>query len=90
MVLIELNDDIAKFLCTECDEIIATGQNFLLSLNDLPKSRVVVSEDKIYYICTCGSKYELIKSSNPGAEDFLKFKHVRVVEQEYILHSSIN
>ncbi len=85
MILIELNDDIAKFLCTECDEIIAIGQNFLLNLKDLPKSRITALEDKIYYICTCGLKYELIKSSNPGVEDFFKFKHVKVVEQEYIL-----
>lgn len=85
MILIELDDDIAKFLCTECDEMIATGQNFLLNLKDLPKSRIVASEDKIHYICTCGSKYELIKSSNPGVEDFFKFKHVKIVEQEYVL-----
>ena len=85
MILIELNDDIAKFLCTECDEIIATSQNFLLNLKDLPKSRIAASEDKIHYICTCGSKNELIGSSNPGAEDCFKFKHVKVVEQGYAI-----
>ena len=31
------------------------------------------------------SKDELIKSSNPGVEDFFKFKHVKIVEQEYVL-----
>jgi len=80
MVLIEFNNDIAKFLCTECDGVIATSQNFLLDPKDFPESRIEASGDEIYYICTCGSRYELIKSSNPTAKDFLKFKHVKVVE----------
>ncbi|HAJ95110.1 MAG TPA: hypothetical protein DCP02_02640 [Actinobacteria bacterium] len=79
MVLIEFNNDIAKFLCTECEGIIAISQNFLIDPKDFPKNRIEASGDGIHYICTCGSRYELIKSSNPIAKDLLKFKHVKVI-----------
>jgi len=84
MILIEFKDNNTKYLCSECNRIIATGKDFLLELNDFPGSRIKVSGDKINYICICGSKYELIQSSNPDLKNFFKFKHVRVVEQGYV------
>ena len=86
MVLIEIKDDIATFVCTECGRVITTGQNFLIDPKVFPKNKITVSRDKFFYSCRCGAKYELIKSSNPNVQEFLKFKHVKVVEQEYILN----
>ncbi len=85
MVLIEIKDDIATFVCTECGIVITTGQNFLVDPKAFPKSKITASGDKFFYSCRCGEKYELIKSSNPNVQEFLKFKHVKVVEQEYAL-----
>lgn len=85
MVLIEVKDESATFLCTECDRTISTGRNFLVKQKDLPEKRVSRSDDRIYYTCICGSRYELLKSSNPSSGDRLKFKHVKVIEMEYAL-----
>lgn len=85
MVLIEIKDDIATFVCTECGRVITTGQNFLVNPKAFPKRKITASGDKFFYSCRCGEKYELIKSSNPNVQEFLKFKHVKVVEQEYVL-----
>ena len=85
MVLIEIKDDIATFVCTECGIVITTGQNFLVNPKAFPKSKISASGDKFFYSCRCGEKYELIKSSNPNIQEFLKFKHVKVVEQDYAL-----
>ena len=85
MVLIELKDESARFLCTDCKRTISTGQNFLVSEKDLPKTRLSRENGVIYYTCICGARYELLKSSNPAAGDLLKFKHVKVVELEYAL-----
>ena len=85
MVLIEFKDDIATFLCTECGRIITSGQNFLVDPKTFPKSEITASGDKFFYGCKCGEKYELIKSSNPNVSEFLKFKHVKVIEQQYAL-----
>ncbi len=85
MVLIKLMDDIATFECTECGRIITTGENFLINPKAFPKSEITVSGDQFFYKCKCGEKNELIKSSNPNVQEFLKFKHVKVIEQEYAL-----
>jgi hypothetical protein len=85
MVLIELKDESSKFLCTDCKRTISTGQNFLVSRKDLPKIRLSRKDGGIYYTCICGARFELLKSSNPMANDLLKFKHVKVVELEYAL-----
>jgi len=85
MVLIELKEESSRFLCTDCDRTIFTGRNFLISKKDLPRSRLSISGSSIHYCCVCGSKYELIKSSNPAFSDQLKFKYVKVVEPEYAL-----
>ena len=85
MVLIEIRDDVATFVCTECGRIITTGQNFLVNPKAFPKRNITASGDKFFYRCRCSAKYELIKSSNPNITQFLKFKHVKVVEQEYAL-----
>ena len=85
MVLIELKDDIATFVCTGCGRVITTGQNFLVNPKEFPKSKITASGDQFFYRCICSEKYELIRSSNPNIQEFLKFKHVKVVEQEYAL-----
>jgi hypothetical protein len=85
MVLIELKDESSKFLCTDCKRTISTGQNFLVSKKNLPKTRLSREEGGIYYTCICGARFELLKSSNPTASDLLKFKHVKVIELEYAL-----
>ena len=85
MVLIELNEENSKFLCTDCNRTISTGQNFLVRKRDLPKTRLSREDGGIYYTCICGARYELLKSSNPTAGDLLKFKHVKVVELGYAL-----
>jgi len=85
MVLIKLKDDIVTFECTECGRIITTGENFLVNPKAFPKSEITVSGDQFFYKCKCGEKNELIKSSNPNVQEFLKFKHVKVIEQEYAL-----
>ena len=85
MVLIKLKDDIATFECIECGRIITTGENFLVNPKAFPKSEITVSGDQFFYKCKCGEKNELIKSSNPNVQEFLKFKHVKVIEQEYAL-----
>ena len=86
MVLIELKGDIATFVCMECGKVITTGQNFLVNPKAFPKSKITTSGDRFFYRCMCGEKYELIKSSNPNVQEFLKFKHVKVVEQEYVVN----
>ena len=86
MVLIKLEDDIATFVCTECGRVITTGENFLVNPKAFPKSKLTASGDQFFYKCGCGEKYELIRSSNPNIQEFLKFKHVKVVEQEYALN----
>lgn len=86
MVIIEVKDENATFLCTDCQRTISTGQDMLVSSRDLPKNRVSRSGDGVYYNCICGSRYELIKSSNPSTADRLKFKHVRIVELGYGLN----
>lgn len=83
MVLIEVKEESTRFLCTECSRTISTGRDFLVRQEDFPRARLSRSEQGIYYTCVCGSRYELIKSSNPAAEEQLKFKHVRVVDMEY-------
>ncbi len=85
MVLIKLKDGIAIFECTECGRIITTGENFLVNPKVFPKSELTVSGNQFFYKCKCGEKNELIKSSNPNVQEFLKFKHVKVIEQEYAL-----
>ncbi len=86
MVLIELKDDIATFVCTECGRVITTGENFLVKPKAFPKSMITASGDRFFYRCRCSKKYELIKSANPNIQEFLKFKHVKVVEHEYVLN----
>jgi hypothetical protein len=83
MVIIEVKDESATFLCTDCDRTISTGRNFLVKRKDLPKSRISRTGNRIYYTCVCGSRSELIKSSNPLIKDQMKFKHVKVVEMGY-------
>jgi len=83
MVLIEVKDESTTFLCTACKRKITTGEDFLVSREDLPEKRMTSSEKGIHYNCVCGSRFELIKSSNPLSKDRLKFKHVRVVETGY-------
>ena len=84
MVLIELKDECSKFLCTDCNRTIFTGQNFLVNQSDLPKNSVTMSDNGMYYTCFCGSTHELIRSSNPMSKELLKFKHVKVVEMGYV------
>jgi hypothetical protein len=86
MVLIKLKDDIATFVCTKCGRVITTGENFLVNLKAFPENKITISGDQFFYRCRCGEKYELIRSSNPDVKEFLKFKYVKVVEQEYALN----
>ena len=83
MVIIEVKDKGFTFLCTDCNRAISTGVNFLVRQKDLPKRRLSRIDDRVYYTCICGSRSELIKSSNPLIKDQMKFKHVKVVEIGY-------
>ena len=85
MVLIEVTDESATFRCTDCSRTISTGRNYLVRRRDLPRSRISRTGDGVYYTCICGSRFELLKSSNPLIKDQMKFKHVKVVEMGYAL-----
>ncbi|MBN2073587.1 MAG: hypothetical protein JW770_06555, partial [Actinobacteria bacterium] len=83
-VLIEVKNNITTFICGSCGRIITTAENFLINPMSLSKYEFVIFGGKYYYRCSCGERYELIKSSNPSVSEYLKFKMVRVVEQEYL------
>jgi len=82
MVLLRINKDYRTYIYENCDNTITSGQEYFIDPASNPNFRYTFSGNKIYYICRCGTKHELIKDPNPKVPNALKFKYITIINQE--------
>ena len=82
-ILVRISEDLVTFICSHCKRAITKENSFTIDKDKRKRFNISNNNGSIYYCCSCGAKYELIKYSNEHISNGIKFKYTNIIEEQF-------